>query len=108
MLPDNVLLEIFDLCRKSLRYNILPAWKWHLLVHICQRWRQIVLESPHRLKLQILCTHRTPVRKNLGIWPAFPSSLIIAIPEEALGPKEKATSLLHSSTPIVYLMSGLQ
>ena len=72
MLPDNVLLEIFDLCRKSLRYNILPAWKWHLLVHICQRWRQIVLESPHRLKLQILCTHRTPVRKNLCIWPAFP------------------------------------
>ena len=47
-------------------------WNWRLLVHVCQRWRQIVFASPHRLNLRILCTYRTPVRKNLDIWPPFP------------------------------------
>ncbi len=72
MLPDNVLLEIFDLYRSNHDYASRTVWRWHLLVHVCQRWRQIVFTSPHRLNLQILCTHGTPVRKNLGIWPAFP------------------------------------
>jgi hypothetical protein len=67
MLPDNVCLEIFVFCRDD---N--PEWKWHFLVHVCQKWRQIVFASPRRLDLQILCTNENPVRKNLGIWPAFP------------------------------------
>ena len=72
MLPENVLLEIFDFYRKNLPYTLRTTWKWHLLVHVCRRWRHVVFASPHRLKLQILCTHRTPVRRNLNIWPAFP------------------------------------
>src|SRR5258708_7197746 len=73
MLPDHVLLEIFEFFREtSQRSSSLPAWKWHLLVHVCQRWRQIVFASPHRLNLQILCTNETAIKKNLGIWPAFP------------------------------------
>ena len=64
-LPENVLLEIFDFYRKD-------DQGWHLLVHVCRQWRQIIFESPRRLNLQILCTTRTPVTKNLGIWPAFP------------------------------------
>ncbi|KAI9455092.1 hypothetical protein BJY52DRAFT_685231 [Lactarius psammicola] len=72
LLPDDVLIDIFDVCRKTLRYDILPGWKWHSLVHVCQRWRRIVFASPQRLNLQIICSGRTPVRKNLGIWPAFP------------------------------------
>jgi hypothetical protein len=71
MLPDDIILEIFDFYRKSHDYLIRAVWKWPILVHVCQRWRQIVLASPHRLNLRILCTHGTPVR-NLGIWPAFP------------------------------------
>ena len=47
-------------------------WKWHLLAHVCRRWRQIIFASARRLNLRIPCTWRTPVRKNLGIWPAFP------------------------------------
>jgi hypothetical protein len=35
-------------------------------------WRQVVFASPHSLNLKILCTNKTPVRKHLGIWPAFP------------------------------------
>ncbi len=72
MLPDDVLLEIFDVCQKTLRYAILPVWGWHSLVHVCQRWRRTIFASPHCLNLQILCSGRTPFRKNLGIWPAFP------------------------------------
>ena len=42
---------------------------------MCRRWRQIVFASPHRLDLRILCTSKTPVGKNLGIWPALPLSV---------------------------------
>ncbi|KAH9171746.1 hypothetical protein EDB89DRAFT_1069638 [Lactarius sanguifluus] len=72
MLPDDVLLEIFDFYRKDHKYTLSLGWKWHLLAHVCQTWRQIVFASPYRLDLKILCTYGTPVRKNLGIWPAFP------------------------------------
>jgi hypothetical protein len=75
MLPDNVLLEIFHFYRKNYYnppYYVPPVWKWHSLVHICQRWRQIVFASPLRLDLRIVCTGSTPVRKHLGIWPALP------------------------------------
>ncbi len=41
-------------------------------VHVCHRWRHIVFGSPRRLDLRLLCTHGTPVRKNLGCLPAFP------------------------------------
>ena len=68
--PDNVLLEIFDLCQQHDPHRL--VWKWHVLAHVCHRWRQIVFSSPTRLNLQILCTQRTPVRKNLDIWPTLP------------------------------------
>jgi hypothetical protein len=71
MLPDTVLLEIFDSYRKNVS---LRTWEieWASLVHVCRRWRQIVFASPHRLKLRIHCKYGTPVLKDLGIWPAFP------------------------------------
>ena len=42
------------------------------MIHVCQRWRYIILESPLQLDLQLLCTHGTPVRKNLCCWPPIP------------------------------------
>ncbi|KAI9435977.1 hypothetical protein H4582DRAFT_2100059 [Lactarius indigo] len=77
ILPDDVLLEIFDECRKShdLDQPSAPVWRWHRLVHVCQRWRQLVFESPRRLDLQLLCTHGTPTRENLGCWPPFPIAI---------------------------------
>ncbi|KAH9169989.1 hypothetical protein EDB89DRAFT_2072467 [Lactarius sanguifluus] len=72
-LTDNALVEIFDFCRKDhIQCSSRPVWKWHLLVHVCRRWRQIIFASPRRLHLEILCTDGTPVRKNLGVWPAIP------------------------------------
>ena len=76
VLPDNVLLEIFCFYKKENPHRYRPQgppmWKWGLLVHVCRRWRQVVFASPLLLDLRILCTARTPVGKNLGIWPALP------------------------------------
>jgi len=65
--PDDVLLEIFD--HYVIRH---PFNGWHNLVHVCQRWRYVVFDSPHRLDLRLLCTGRTQVTNMLDIWPALP------------------------------------
>ena len=78
ILSEDVLLEMFDIYRKDYdpprRTPDLPEaiWSWHILVHVCQKWRKVVFASPRRLNLEIRCTHGTPVRKNLDIWPTFP------------------------------------
>ncbi|KAH9028410.1 hypothetical protein EDB84DRAFT_1563134 [Lactarius hengduanensis] len=73
--PDNVLLEIFDFYRRHQDLcgsHFYSMWDWHRLAHVCPRWRRIILSSPRRLNLQLLCTHGTPVRNNLVYWPPFP------------------------------------
>ena len=75
ILPDDVLLDILDLYILSQRYYYglrkrLDAW--HKLVHVCQRWRYVVFDSPRRLDLRLCCTSRTPVTNMLDIWPVIP------------------------------------
>src|SRR5216683_6766706 len=81
ILPDDVLLDIFD------HYVILSLYvgAWHKLVHVCQRWRYVVFDSPHRLDLQLLCTDRTPVTNMLDIWPALPIVISAKLPLPASG-----------------------
>jgi len=67
-LPDDVLLDIF----KFYLDTFFDFDRWHVLVHVCQRWRCLVFASPRRLDLQLLCTNRRPVKKTLDIWPALP------------------------------------
>ena len=66
MLSDDVLLNIF--------HHFLHASPqfWHTLTHVCQKWRQIIFESPLGLRLRLHCTYGTPVLKTLGYWPPFP------------------------------------
>ncbi|KAH9971557.1 hypothetical protein BGW80DRAFT_1460509 [Lactifluus volemus] len=68
-LPDNVLLDIFELCLPSIKGQ---QKAWHKLVHVCQRWRFIVFASPRRLNLRLLCTPDTHVEKMLDVWPPLP------------------------------------
>jgi hypothetical protein len=68
ILPDDVLLEIFDFYLHEAQ----ALDGWHPLVHVCRRWRHIVFASPRRLNLRLYCTDRRPVRKMLDIWPALP------------------------------------
>ncbi len=79
ILPDDVLLEIFDIYRwVPLLGIILPVpwipW-WQNLAHVCRRWRHIILASPRRLDLRVSCTASTPTRNLLNIWPSFPISI---------------------------------
>jgi hypothetical protein len=45
---------------------------WHTLVHVCRKWRTIVLGSPRRLDLRLFCTDKTPVKETLAVWPPLP------------------------------------
>ena len=67
MLPDNVLLEIFDL---YVDQEEIEAWQ--RLAHVCHRWRTVVFGSPCRLNLRLVCTPITPARDTLDVWPALP------------------------------------
>jgi hypothetical protein len=74
LLPDDVLLEIFDFYvkKRSLFDTKTEVEKWQSLVHVCRRWRRVVFGSPNRLNLQLYCTPQTPSRDTLDVWPALP------------------------------------
>jgi hypothetical protein len=48
------------------------TWRWHRLAHVCRTWRHILFASSRHLHLEHVCTHGTPVKKNLGYLQAFP------------------------------------
>jgi hypothetical protein len=73
VLPDDLLLEIFDFYVETSPYEgkqIVEGWQ--SLVHVCRRWRNLVLESSRRLNLQLYCTTETPAKDALDVWPALP------------------------------------
>ena len=77
-LPDDVFLDIFDLCLRSpVKYPAQRMREWLVLAHVCQRWRRIIFSSPRRLDLYLACICGTPVRQNLIYWPlALPIVII--------------------------------
>jgi hypothetical protein len=96
MLPDNILLEIFDLYRlDAMTRSGGRPWKWHRLAHVCQKWRQIVSTSPRRLNLRILCDNKTPI-EILHVWPTLPLAVSFkATRESTLIPRHITTALRH-------------
>jgi len=44
ILPDDVLLEIFSFYLAEEPEFCAQAWRWPTLVHVCRRWRTIVLQ----------------------------------------------------------------
>jgi F-box-like len=75
-LPDDVLLVIFVFLQAIVDEKKRFSWDWIKLVHVCQRWRYIIFESPIRLDLQLICTVRSPVRTSLDVWPPFPLAVL--------------------------------
>lgn len=76
MIPDSVLLEIFDLCLveddcSSDDEDAAPLSGWQL-AHVCQRWRYLVFASATRFDLELVCSPGTPVRKTFGSLPTLP------------------------------------
>ena len=91
MLPDNVLLEIFDFYKHDptsmINIAYKKAWKWGALTQVCRRWRHIVFESPRRLNLQLLCSGPTPTKRLLDIWPPFPIVVTCFLPNPSADEK---------------------
>ena len=90
-LPDDVLLDIFDFyCRSAeelymwYRSVVGLMWPnsepWNRLVHVCQRWRNLVFASPLRLDLCLRCTSKTPARETLDVWPPLPIEIEVLQP----------------------------
>ena len=83
MLPDDVLLALFDCYVKGNiddddddDENVFDKDQaWRSLVHVCRRWRCIVFGSPRHLNLQLVCTERTRERDMLDVWPALPLAI---------------------------------
>ena len=75
MLPDDALLEIFEFYVDEDMGEVFELFKkqrmeeWVTLAHVCRRWRSIVFQSPRRLNLRLLCTHKTRARDILDVWP---------------------------------------
>ncbi len=74
VLPDDVLLEIFDFYM-----DMNPSYggkigteAWQSLVHVCRRWRSVVFGSTRRLDVRLVCTPNTRARDTLDVWPALP------------------------------------
>jgi hypothetical protein len=68
-LPDDVLLEIFSFyLNLPSRYN----YSWHVLVHVCRRWRCLVFASPRHLHLRLILECGMRVKEALEFWPEFP------------------------------------
>ena len=76
VLPDDMLLEIFDFYMNPSYRNKTEIEAWQSLVHVCRRWRSLVLASPRRLNLQLYCTPKTPARDTLNVWPALPLLIV--------------------------------
>ncbi len=72
MLPEEALLEIFDWYSIDSDGYVYKTEAWRTLVQVCQKWRNVVFESPHRLNLRLLCTNDRLVGKMLDIWPPLP------------------------------------
>jgi hypothetical protein len=73
MLPDDVLLEIFDFyVDKDMGEDFKRIEGWITLAHVCRFWRSVVFQSPRRLNLRLLCTTKTRRMETLDIWPPFP------------------------------------
>jgi hypothetical protein len=72
MLPDDVLLAIFDFCADEHQLEKREIEAWQSLVHVCRRWRGLVFGSLRRLNLRLVCTDTTPVRDTLDVWPPLP------------------------------------
>ena len=71
-LPDVALLEIFDFYQFEEQIEA-----WYALVHVCQKWRKIIFESPRRLNLRLYCRAGTPVRETLDVWPPLPIVVMV-------------------------------
>ena len=72
ILPDVALLGTFDFYLDDARIDA-----WHTLVHVCQKWRNVVFGSPRRLDLKLQFKPTTRIRDADKVWPPLPISISV-------------------------------
>ena len=84
ILNDDVLLHIFyvyllDIKDEEENFRLVRKWChqrwWYKPAWVCRRWRQLILASPSRLDLHLLCTYRVPVADMLAHSPPLPLTI---------------------------------
>jgi hypothetical protein len=95
MLPDDVLLDIFDFYRMG---STCYPWMWITLAHVCPRWRQVIFASPRRLDLHFLCSPRTRVRELLDF---LPPTMPIMISNSFDSPKPHLAPSLEDASQVI-------
>jgi hypothetical protein len=96
MLPDVALLAIFDcyMDQEEDSTEADTAKAWHTLVHVCQKWRNVVFGSPRRLNLRLFCGSNTPVRETLAVCPPLP--IVIGLLGDSRQPDNIIAALEHN------------
>ena len=86
ILDDDSLLNVFYHCRPFLlgedqdgygrTMGGTGRWArgrwWYKILHVCQRWRRVILGSAFYLGLSLVCTNDTPVADMLAHSPSLP------------------------------------
>jgi hypothetical protein len=65
ILPDDILLEVFEFCMDEIHIAISGTESWQSLAHVCRRWRSVIFRSPRRLNLRLRCTPKTEDKDNV-------------------------------------------
>ena len=104
-LDGHVLLNIFNLYRLDVRdeddadslifitYCNRERW-WYKLVQVCRKWRFLILASPSRLGLHLVCTHGTPVADLLAYSPPLPLIINYVARDQKMAAEEEEGILL--------------
>jgi F-box-like len=107
ILPDDVLLEIFDFHLNEISdedldidYKIVRE-QWQTLVHVCRRWRSVVFGSPRRLKLRLVCTQGTPTRDTLDLWPSLPLVIRDSVGQREIEDVDEIIAVLERKDRVV-------
>jgi hypothetical protein len=72
VLPDDVLLAIFDFYVVPRNFLKGQIEMWITLVHVGRRWRNLVFGSPRRLNLRLVYIPGPRTWEMLDDWPALP------------------------------------
>jgi hypothetical protein len=105
ILDDDSLLNIFYLYRplpsgegddEARLFGGDEGWDdghwWYKLVHVCQRWRNLILGSASYLGLCLICTFGTPVADMLAHSPPLP--LVVFYDHDDVGAKDEEGLIL--------------
>jgi hypothetical protein len=105
ILNDDVLLNIFHLYQLDVQdeYEGYPmsSWRgqrwWYKLAHVSRHWRYVILGSPLRLDLHLVCTYGVPVADMLAHSPPLPLTVLYTVPGRKMTAEDEEGALLALS-----------